>query len=331
MMIHNMITLDKKLTTTVAHEELRDPGDLFKRSMVSLFLVHHLHHFAGYFGQDEINKADFFSVQNKNMITVVTLALRHLQSCSCNAYEIGELVRHKQGDLYKIDENLQLGGAVYSNISLSNHSCCHNTMRNNVGFSGVVRASKTIQNGEEISDNYGYYFQIKSTAERRSTLKAQYYFDCICTACRDNWPGYRDLPSGNIRYVCPGCKADVKKPTDKKCSKCKKELKLSKLLRYMAKLSEDVSMALPSLNNENVNTHLTHFTNILREMEGRVKHPCKEFIICQQLISQCFSLNSNMSTVIEGGKKEIVEIEDISDETEDDSDEDDENDLPELI
>ena len=87
---------------------------------------------AGYFGQDEINKADFFSVQNKNMITVVTLALRHLQSCSCNAYEIGELVRHKQGDLYKIDENLQLGGAVYSNISLSNHSCSHNTIRNNV-------------------------------------------------------------------------------------------------------------------------------------------------------------------------------------------------------
>ena len=99
----------------------------------------------------------------------------------------------------------------------------------------------------------------------------------------------------------------------------------------MAKLSEDVSKALPSLNDENVNTHLTHFTNILREMEGRVKHPCKEFIICQQLISQCFSLNSNMSTVIEGDKKQIVEIEDISDETEDDSDEDDENDLPELI
>ena len=331
-MIHLMITLDKNLPTTkVAHEELRDPGDLFKRSMVSLFLVHHLHHFAGYFGQDEINKADFFSVQNKNMITVVTLALRHLQSCSCNAYEIGELVRHKQGDLYKIDENLQLGGAVYSNISLSNHSCSHNTLRNNVGFSGVVRASKTIQNGEEISDNYGYYFQIKSTAERRSTLKTNYFFDCMCTACRDNWPGYRDLPSGNIRYVCPGCKADVKKATDKKCSKCKKELKLSKLLRYMAKLGEDVSKVLPTLCAENVNTHLAYFKNILCEMEGRVKHPCKEFIICQQLIQQCYSLNSNMSTVIEA-KEKAIEIEEDSDDTEDGSEEnDDEDDVPDLI
>ena len=42
-------------------------------------------------------------------------------------------------------------------------------------------------------------------------------------------------------------------------------------------------------------------------MEGRVKHPCKEFIICQQLISQCYSLESNMSTVIEAEKK-VIEI-----------------------
>ena len=283
----------------VTHEELRDPGDLFKRSMVSLFLVHHLHHFAGYFGQDEINKADFFSVQNENMITVVTLALRHLQSCSCNAYEIGELVRHKHGDLYKIDENLQLGGAVYSNISLSNHSCCNNTIRNNVGFNGVIRASKTIQNGEEISDNYGYYFQIKSTVERRSTLKTQYYFGCMCTACRDNWPGFRELQYGNTQYICSGCKSEVKKSSDKKCSKCKKELKLGKLLRLLTSFNDDVGKALRTLSNENVNAHLTHFIQIVSEMEGRVKHPCKEFIICQQLISSCYGLSSNMSTVIE--------------------------------
>ena len=280
--------------------------------MVSLFLVHHLHHFTGYFGQDEINKADFFSVENKNMITVVTLALRHLQSCSCNAYEIGELVRHKHGDMYKVDRNLQLGGAVYSNISLSNHSCSNNTIRNNVGFNGVIRASKTIQNGEEISDNYGHYFQIKSTAERRTTLKTQYHFDCICTACRDDWPGYRDLKYGEIQYICTACKSDVRKASDKKCSKCKKELKLNKLIRLIANINEDVRKALPTLNDENVSSHLTHFSNILREMEGRVKHPCKEFIVCQQLISQCYGLMANVSTVVE---------EDEEDDDEDDEDE----------
>ena len=265
--------------------------------MVSLFLAHHLHYFAGYFGQDEINKADFFSIQNKNMITVVTLASKHLQSCSCNAYEISELVRHKQGEWFKINENLQLGGAVYSNISMSNHGCANNTIRNNVGFNGVIRAAKTIQNGEEILDNYGHYFQIKSKAERRSNLKAQYFFDCMCDACRNNWPTYKELPSGNIQFVCFGCKSDVKKASDKKCSKCKKELKLAKLVRLISNFHDDVSRALPSLNEGNVNTYLTHFTNILREMEGRVKQPCKEFIICENLISQCYGLLGNVSTV----------------------------------
>ena len=282
--------------------------------MVSLFLVHHLHHFTGYFGQDEISKADFFSIGNKNMITVVTLALRHLQSCSCNAYEIGEMVRHKQGDLYRIDENLQLGGAVYSNISLSNHSCTNNTIRNNVGFNGVMRASKTIQNGEEISDNYGYYFQINSTVERRSVLKTNYHFDCMCTACRDNWPGYRDLTFGNIQYMCLGCKSDVKKASEKKCSKCKKELKLAKLIRLISSFNENVGKVLPRLCKENANANLTHFSNILREMEGRVKHPCKEFILCQQLISQCYCLMSNVFTVV----KEDEENDDDKDEESDD-------------
>ena len=98
----------------------------------------------------------------------------------------------------------------------------------------------------------------------------------------------------------------------------------------MANLNEDVSKALPTLCAENVNTHLTHFTNILREMEGRVKHPCKEFIICQQLISQCYSLESNMSTVIEAEKK-VIEINEDSDDTEEDSEENEEDDVPDLI
>ena len=67
----------------------------------------------------------------------------------------------------------------------------------------------------------------------------------------------------------------------------------------MTSFNEDVGKALPTLCDENVNAHLTHFTEIVREMEGRVRHPCKEFIICQQLISSCYGLSSNMSTVIE--------------------------------
>ena len=79
--------------------------------------------------------------------------------------------------------------------------------------------------------------------------------------------------------------------------KCKKELKVAKLARLMSSFNDDVSRAIFTLNRENVNTHLIHFTTILIAMEGYVQHPCKNFIICQQVISQCYGILGNMSTV----------------------------------
>jgi len=78
-------------------------------------------------------------------------------SCSCNGYEISELVSEK-GSL----QNLELGGAIFPTVSLSNHSCVPNTMRHNDGIFCVIRASVTISKGEEVTDNYGHFFQVDS-------------------------------------------------------------------------------------------------------------------------------------------------------------------------
>ena len=121
----------------VAHEEQRDPGDAFKRAAIGFYLAHHLK-LAGFFPPDymteatasdssESSKDGFFSVKNQTVVTIVTLLVRHLQSCSCNAYEIDELVRDRKG--MSANRNERLGGAVYPTVSLSNHSCVPNTIR----------------------------------------------------------------------------------------------------------------------------------------------------------------------------------------------------------
>ena len=76
----------------VTHEEQRDPGDAFKRAVIGFYLAHHLR-LAGFFSAAETFE---FSVKNTSLVTVVTLILRHLQSCSCNAYEIDEFVHHSK-------------------------------------------------------------------------------------------------------------------------------------------------------------------------------------------------------------------------------------------
>ncbi len=110
----------------VTHEEDRNPGDAFKRTATALYLTHHLR-LAGFFKSVELkNDGDNFYL-NPEVEAVVYLMLRHLQSCSCNAYEIAELVRGFGTGLP--DKNIELGGAVYTTVSLSNHSCAPNTTR----------------------------------------------------------------------------------------------------------------------------------------------------------------------------------------------------------
>lgn len=286
----------------VTHEELRDPGDLFKRSAIALYLVHHLR-LGGFFPDQD---AKFFRADNEKMVGVAQIIVGHLQSCSCNAYEIGELVRGFGTGLP--DCNIELGGAVYTNVSLSNHSCAPNTIRGNVGSTCIVRSACTIRKGEEVTDNYGHFFQIKPRDERQNVLKTQYFFDCECVACKNDWPTFHDLRAAGKKgattttLICAGCRTPV--PISqvfklKKCTKCKKELKLSKLAKLINSFGDDVQRALQSMDATTVDQHLAHFLAILNLMESNVSHPCADYITCQQVISQCYALSGNVSNVSE--------------------------------
>ena len=81
---------------------------------------------------------------------------------SCNAYAVSELVSCAGGGKY---ENRGIGSAVYPTVSLTNHSCAQNTMRYHEGNACVLRAARTIEAGEEITDNYGFFYQRGNSVE----------------------------------------------------------------------------------------------------------------------------------------------------------------------
>ena len=52
-------------------------------------------------------------------------------------------------------------------------------MRYHDGHACVVRAGRTIEAGEEITDNYGRFYQLYPLANRRQALQRQYFFRSV--------------------------------------------------------------------------------------------------------------------------------------------------------
>ena len=112
-----------------SNEHLRDVGDTFRRCVTALYLVQFLRLAHFFPNEDHYAKwGSFFLSSNEDLIQICTVIVRHIQACSCNAYEINELVVVEEFSGSR-DSSRELGGAVFANVSLSNHSCFPNTMR----------------------------------------------------------------------------------------------------------------------------------------------------------------------------------------------------------
>lgn len=63
-----------------------------------------------------------------------------------------------------------------------------------------VHAITNIKAGNVIAENYGPLYSQNPLQERKSTLKDQYWFDCNCRPCTDNWPLYDEMNTKEIRF-----------------------------------------------------------------------------------------------------------------------------------
>jgi len=101
------------------------------------------------------------------------------------------------GDKFCVGEFMEttpMGGAVYPTLANVNHSCDPNFTLVNFGKKAVGIAVKQIKAGMEINDSYGAVYHYMDKPEREQFLKSSYWFDCLCEACRHNWPCFMKLP-----------------------------------------------------------------------------------------------------------------------------------------
>lgn len=81
-----------------------------------------------------------------------------------------------------------VGNASYPVLSLFNHSCSPNVSRIFIDDKVCMITTRSIDQGEQIFDNYGYNFTNVSRVHRQAELLMQYRFKCNCTACIEDWP-----------------------------------------------------------------------------------------------------------------------------------------------
>ena len=91
------------------NRDSRTVGDHLKRNATALLLTRCLQ-LSGWF--PEHLRGDLTS--SEELLSVAALLCKHIQSCSCNAYEINEFIR--RGHSLIDCQNVELGGAVYPTI-----------------------------------------------------------------------------------------------------------------------------------------------------------------------------------------------------------------------
>ncbi|CAF0717739.1 unnamed protein product [Brachionus calyciflorus] len=274
----------------ITNSSVRKLSDLFRRTFVSLFLVKLL------------EKSDFFQGDNsqdfkENQWFIGGLILRHLQAISCNAHEVSELkLSDAKKNAMASSSAEAIGAGIYAILSLFNHSCDPHVTRNFRGSKCQVRALQNIKKGEEIYDNYGVLYAVNDIKERHEKLKDQYFFDCKCSPCLNNWPLYDKIESDleKNKILCNDCKSWLVKD----CNLCLAELDNMKLhqlnaqtaLNSFLNINSDFSQGdkVVVTTVENIFGYFCKYLELLYSHD--VKRPFQEFNNYEEAIKQLLNL-----------------------------------------
>ncbi|KOC68328.1 SET and MYND domain-containing protein 4 [Habropoda laboriosa] len=169
----------------VTNTEKRSVQDLFRRSLDSCFILYYLATCTNMFGTP-LKKNLSELIKYSNVTFVGGLILRYQQVVPSNMHSDNEVC----GLEYR-----EHGSVALPFASLMNHSCNANTT--GVSSSGhmIIYALYPIKEGEQIFSEYGAHYALTPKVARQKELLKQYYFECNCIACQENWPVYLNLKS----------------------------------------------------------------------------------------------------------------------------------------
>uniref|UniRef100_A0A4W3JAH4 Protein-lysine N-methyltransferase SMYD4 n=1 Tax=Callorhinchus milii TaxID=7868 RepID=A0A4W3JAH4_CALMI len=194
-----------------------------------------------------------------------TALLTHMLQLGCNAQAITQLRdtgKSASNHLVEGSEQVRIATAVYCTLSLLNHSCRPNTSLSFCRQTVTIRASQPIQAGQEILHCYGPHWCRLAVSERQRALRAQYFFECECSACSGEQEAARGGGGGAAelgQFLCPRCGSALQVRRLSRCSntECGQVLPESLLLSRRAELAEQLSAASGLIDEDRTGTAIS--------------------------------------------------------------------------
>ncbi|KAH0567131.1 SET and MYND domain-containing protein 4-like [Cotesia glomerata] len=229
------------------------------------------------------------NIEEEEIKILAVAIMRHMQAINCNAYEIVENIRDQRT---KIWEPRNIGGAIYTTVSLVNHSCYPNVVRHSYPDGKVVvRALRFIAKGSEILDCYGPHFISDELLSRQKLLSDKYSFICTCEACKNDWK----LSTSDTVFRCLcGSKIDVKQSHCTRVS-CSRKADIKKLSDQLIKSTKKRVSAINIMYDGNYVQALPLLLEHSAFVHKNLIEPNIEAAKTQQSIIQCFNSMSNIS------------------------------------
>lgn len=268
----------------VTHHSERKVGDIFHRAMLTVMLLRCMKKF-GYFGPDAND-----DVVTDDECYVGSILSHFLEVNQFNAHEVAQfemIARNKEEG----SKSVYIGAACYPTLAMFNHSCDPSIIRFYIEDYVCVQTIKNIRKGEEICENYGPIFFHSAKDDRQSRLKTQYWFDCNCIPCQENWPLMHEMTDDVLNFRCPGCSGAVPFETASnnpmlKCS-CGTPVPILKAAQAISCTEIVLNKAESAMEDGDFGLAQQTYHEYLSILDQHMVPPYKDYYKVQQAIWKC--------------------------------------------